>query len=67
MRRKYCSLAQKSFSMKRVCVEAIASLPGVANVDILYEDDHIIVLNKPANMLSVPGRTREPTAARLRY
>lgn len=26
-------------------------------MNIVYEDDHILVLNKPANLLSVPGKT----------
>ncbi len=30
-----------------------------AYLDILYHDDHLIVLNKPAGLLSVPGRLPE--------
>ncbi len=26
-------------------------------MDIVYEDDHILVINKPPNLLSVPGKT----------
>nr|WP_183909714.1 pseudouridine synthase [Simiduia aestuariiviva] len=28
----------------------------VQNPDIVYEDEHLVVINKPANMLSVPGK-----------
>ncbi|HEY7773791.1 MAG TPA: RluA family pseudouridine synthase [Marinagarivorans sp.] len=27
------------------------------NLDIIFEDDHLLVVNKPAGLLSVPGRT----------
>ncbi|MBW3695835.1 RluA family pseudouridine synthase [Vibrio sp. T187] len=32
-------------------------------LDILYQDDHIVVVNKPAEFLSVPGRTIKDSAA----
>jgi tRNA pseudouridine32 synthase/23S rRNA pseudouridine746 synthase len=28
-------------------------------LDILYEDEHIIVMNKPSGLLSVPGKALE--------
>jgi tRNA pseudouridine32 synthase / 23S rRNA pseudouridine746 synthase len=31
----------------------------IGNVEYVYRDDHIIVVDKPANMLSVPGKTPE--------
>ncbi len=33
--------------------------------EILFEDDYIIVINKPAGLLSVPGKTDEPSAETL--
>jgi tRNA pseudouridine32 synthase/23S rRNA pseudouridine746 synthase len=33
--------------------------------EILFEDDYIIVINKPAGLLSVPGKTDEPSAESL--
>lgn len=34
---------------------------------ILYEDDHLIAIDKPAGLLSVPGRTRDRQESVLRY
>jgi tRNA pseudouridine32 synthase/23S rRNA pseudouridine746 synthase len=28
------------------------------NLDIIYEDEFLLVINKPANFLSVPGKTK---------
>ena len=33
--------------------------------EILFEDDFVIVINKPAGLLSVPGKTDEPSAESL--
>ena len=33
--------------------------------EILFEDDYLIVINKPAGLLSVPGKTDEPSAERI--
>ena len=33
--------------------------------EILFEDDYLIVVNKPAGMLSVPGKTDEPSVESL--
>ena len=33
------------------------------DLDIIYQDDHIVVVNKPAEFLSVPGRTIKDSAA----
>ena len=32
------------------------SSPGLADIPLLYQDDALLVLNKPAGLLSVPGR-----------
>ena len=32
---------------------------------VLFEDDYLIVINKPAGLLSVPGKTDEPSAESL--
>lgn len=37
----------------------------VSELEILFEDDYIIVINKPAGLLSVPGKTDEPSAESL--
>jgi tRNA pseudouridine32 synthase/23S rRNA pseudouridine746 synthase len=34
-------------------------LSGLATVEILYQDEALIVVNKPAGLLSVPGRTSD--------
>ena len=33
--------------------------PPLGDIEYVYQDDHIIIVDKPANMLSVPGRTPE--------
>ena len=33
--------------------------------EILFEDDYLIVINKPAGLLSVPGKSEEPSAESL--
>ena len=33
----------------------------VENIETLYEDDYLIVINKPAGLLSVPGKNNEPS------
>ena len=30
--------------------------PGLADITLLYQDDTLLVLNKPSGLLSVPGR-----------
>lgn len=37
----------------------------VSELEILFEDDYIIVINKPAGLLSVSGKTDEPSAESL--
>lgn len=34
-------------------------------LEILFEDDYLMVVNKPAGLLSVPGKTDEPSAESL--
>lgn len=34
-------------------------IPPQGDLEILYEDDHVIAINKPAGLLSVPGRGPE--------
>ena len=36
-----------------------------APIDILYEDEWLMVVNKPAGLLSVPGKTDEPSVVEL--
>ena len=38
---------------------------GVPQPEVLFEDDYLIVINKPAGLLSVPGKTVEPSAESL--
>ena len=33
----------------------------VEDIETLYEDDYLIVINKPAGLLSVPGKNNEPS------
>lgn len=46
----------------RGCIDL--SIPGVPLIPILYEDDDILVVNKPSPMLSVPGRSEIPRLPR---
>lgn len=36
-----------------------------ASIDILYEDEWLMVVNKPSGLLSVPGKTDEPSVVEL--
>ena len=38
---------------------------GFLKPEILFEDDYLMVVNKPAGLLSVPGKTDEPSAESL--
>jgi len=38
---------------------------GFLKPEILFEDDYLMVVNKPAGLLSVPGKTDEPSAETL--
>ena len=38
---------------------------GIQKPEILFEDDYLMVVNKPADLLSVPGKTDEPSAQTL--
>lgn len=40
-------------------------IEGVPQPEVLFEDDYLIVINKPAGLLSVPGKTDEPSAESL--
>ena len=37
--------------------------PEWKTIEVLYEDDTLMVVNKPAGMLSVPGKSDEPSVA----
>lgn len=38
---------------------------GFLKPEVLFEDDYLMVVNKPAGLLSVPGKTDEPSAESL--
>lgn len=38
---------------------------GAPALDIVYEDDYLLALNKPAGLLSVPGKTEAPSVYSL--
>ena len=38
---------------------------GVLQPEVLFEDGYLIVINKPAGLLSIPGKTVEPSAETL--
>lgn len=40
---------------------------STGNLEIMYEDEHLIVVNKPAGMLSVPGKSKRPSVYTLLY
>ena len=37
----------------------------MSELEVLFEDDYLMVVNKPAGLLSVPGKTDEPSAETL--
>lgn len=37
----------------------------MSELEVLFEDDYLMVVNKPAGLLSVPGKTDEPSAESL--
>lgn len=37
------------------------SVIGKKDLEILHEDEHIVVVNKPAGILSVPGKSDYPS------
>lgn len=39
-----------------IAMSGLSPVRLASYVEVLFEDDHLIALNKPANMLSVPGR-----------
>jgi hypothetical protein len=59
-RSQFRSLVSLGFGNKpndvRMAMSEMSIPDLIANVEILYQDDHLIALNKPSNMLSVPGR-----------
>jgi len=38
---------------------------GVQDIEVLYEDEWLMVVNKPAGLLTVPGKSNEPSLASL--
>ena len=63
------SVKQKSALIQKIQVEQHASRPLDPNqvLQILYCDEHIIVVNKPSGVLSVPGARRNPSLANVIY
>ena len=49
------------FMLQGVDVESnpLAAMPGLDEVDVVYEDEWLIVVDKPAGMLTVPGKDEE--------
>ena len=48
-------------------IEGVNDSPkgSAEDIETLYEDDYLIVINKPAGLLSVPGKSNEPSAETL--
>lgn len=44
-----------SYTVNNVIHEVLP--PPLGDIEYIYSDEHIIIVEKPANMLSVPGRT----------
>lgn len=53
-----CSPILRYMTQGMDCDEAPAaeSPHSIANLDLLYEDDYLVIVNKPAGVLSVPGK-----------
>lgn len=49
------------FMLQGVDVESnpLEAMPGLDEVDVVYEDEWLIVVDKPAGMLTVPGKDEE--------
>jgi len=45
----------EQISVQPIVVERTASLPENIALDVVYEDDHILVINKPAGLVVHPG------------
>lgn len=48
----------------------VAPISGTLSLDVLYEDDDLLIINKPSGLASVPGRTFEhydSVASRARH
>ena len=48
-----------------IIADDVRSLPAPTSIEIIHEDDYLMVANKPAGLLSVPGKTDEPSVASL--
>lgn len=52
----------------KLCAEHRAALPVPTEaLEILYCDEHMVVVNKPVGVLSVPGPRRNPSLAQVVY
>ena len=45
--------------------ERLGIKENIPNIETLYEDEYLMVVNKPAGLLSVPGKTDEPSVESL--
>lgn len=45
-----------NMKLKSRTIEFIYDPPPPSGDEVIYEDEHILIVNKPANLLSVPGR-----------
>lgn len=64
--RKKC-LPILSFMLEGLAIEVSRETSRAADilnkVEVVYEDEHVIVVNKPSGLLSVPGRDGQPSLA----
>ena len=53
--------------LKNLKIEGVRELGNerMSELEVLFEDDYLMVVNKPAGLLSVPGKTDEPSAETL--
>lgn len=60
-------LKHMTIGLDTLKIEGVKELKseGFQKPEILFEDDYLMVINKPAGLLSVPGKTDEPSAESL--
>ena len=64
------TVLQYQRQLRKVQAEQRASQPDpslTGHIDVVYSDDHIVVVNKPSGLLSVPGLNGNPSLLKMVY
>lgn len=66
MAKNFFNISSKNKSITTLASQTITdyigaiTITGFPSINLLYNDEHMIILDKPANMLSVPGKPGNP-------